>query len=795
MEGAATEPLSGFFIEMENDSTLAHLLTRGFTEETVAISSDLKIIFANQAFLEGNDLKLSQVSGKYCYEVLKGCQESCRQSKRECPLHEIITTKAPVSTTHHDVEINNHTCHFKIDIYPIIPGHNEPISFLHITRNISNRIEEERFKDHMWTEILGRMEQIYSSMIDNSNIIERVTTEKDYLIDTMPLAMVTWDRDGQITKWNSSAEVLFGWQADAIIGEPFINIFASGRSQDLFESERQAIVQGKSLAYALSENRTTTGHVLFCEWYHSALSDKDSGIINGGLSLGQDVTERFSIQKELTAANKELTVLLKSTDEAIIALNHLNRIIVWNQAAENLFGWLNHEVMGTLMDQLFPSEFIAQHTPLIESFFDQNRPRPEECYIEATIKHRDGNAIPVRIKLSPAEMDEKPILVAVIKDITSRKRMERIFTETEKTRQLGELACGIAHDFNNIMTAIKGNSHILKQQLNNEELHPLHSIDQAVELGIKKVVAIQQLAGLDSNGSSPGNSFELSDLNQLLTEAIDFTQYRWKDQAQKDGNTITITHDFADLPHIPLETANMQDVFINLIFNAIDALPGSGKIHLHTAVQSDKVIIRVEDNGHGIAKNKIKSIFKPFTTSKKTDHSGLGLSTALNTVARHGGEIWAESNQGAGTIITISLPLFITSKEQSKERITQPPPKSLRIIIAEDNSMVASVLSTILQSHGHKVLQVINGRKGIELLRNEKVDLVITDLGMPEMGGEEFISRLRKTMPHLPILVITGWRDELMASRLKEAGVVDVMIKPFNVDDLLSIINSVASHI
>lgn len=786
------------------------MLERGLLEEAVVISGDLKILDVNKAFLRANSLSRDIITGKNCYDILKGCQESCRESKRECPLHEIATTREPVSITLCDIEVNGHHRHFKIDIYPIVPGHNEPVSFLHITRDISNRIEEERFKEGMWTEILGRMELIYSSMVKNSTVIDRVNSELDFLDETIPLAMVKWDARGNIVKWNSSAEVLFGWHADEISGEPFMKIFASGESQERFQQELGSIIKGKSLAYAISENRTASGKIIACEWYHCALNEEGVGKVSGGLSMGQDVTERNRVQKELTDTREKLTAFLQSTDEAIFGINHFSRIINWNQAAESLFGWLKHEVIGRQIDQFDPAGLLGRFRAKIDAYFSQVSTKPFYQIFETTAKHRDGSGVPVLVKLSSAKLDDKPVIIGVIHDISVRKRMEKILAETEKIRELGELAAGAAHDFNNILSIIQGNAQLLKQGGQERKYSDkLEIIEQAVADARRKTGEILRFAGAET-AEEARSQVTMADLNELAGKAIDLTRFRWHDQAQKEGHTIEVSTEFCDAPLLPMEVDCVRDVLVNVLYNAIDAVAGSGKIHVRTSREETDLRLTVEDNGHGVTQEEVNSFFKPFYTTKKTGHSGLGLSTAKNIIARHGGKMYAESSFGVGTTIIIELPLSVTvSGTEDKESVTvtrtappvvsdqisDNPPKHLRILVVEDNPMVGRVLKESLTNAGHTVTLASDGKAGIAQIRVNDFDLIITDLGMPEMGGDEFVKRLKVSRPEMPVLVLTGWREDLDVNRLLSSGVAQVISKPFDLDELMSHVNAYAAKL
>ncbi|NOQ66865.1 MAG: PAS domain-containing protein, partial [Desulfobacterales bacterium] len=153
---------------MGSPHTFSNILAAGYREPVVILSRNLKVVGANDTFLTENDLNLDDIQGKACHEVLKSCMSFCKEQTDECPVYEALSTGKPVSITHQDVMINSVPHHYKIDIYPVTGEKSDDTHFLHIARDITNRIEEERLKDNMWMEILNRMEHLYAAMVDGN---------------------------------------------------------------------------------------------------------------------------------------------------------------------------------------------------------------------------------------------------------------------------------------------------------------------------------------------------------------------------------------------------------------------------------------------------------------------------------------------------------------------------------------------------------------------------------------------------------------------------------------------------
>jgi PAS domain S-box-containing protein len=285
---------------MRSTQTFSDILASGYREAVVILSRDLKIVGANDTFLTENSLNLDDIQGKTCHEVLRSCMSFCKEQTDECPVYEALSTGKPVSVTHQDVMVDSVPHHYKIDIYPVAGEEKDETHFLHIARDITNRVEEERLKDNMWMEILNRMERLYAAMVEGNENIVHIQSEIDQLIEIVPLAVVGWDSHGRITRWNTNAEIIFGHPANEVKGKPFKEFFASGKSQKKFSEIMNSLEKGQSEVYALAENRTTSGHIIYCEWHHSVYQYDDNGEMSACLSLGQDVTERLSTEKEVS---------------------------------------------------------------------------------------------------------------------------------------------------------------------------------------------------------------------------------------------------------------------------------------------------------------------------------------------------------------------------------------------------------------------------------------------------------------------------------------------------------------
>jgi PAS domain S-box-containing protein len=765
--------------------TFSEILGAGYKEAVVILSRDLKIISANETFLQDNNLSLENVEGKTCHEVLQSCMNFCKEQTDECPVYEALSTQQPVSVTQQDVMVDTIPHHYKIDIYPVFGEKESETYFLHIARDITNRIEEERLKDNMWMEILSRMESLYAAMVTGNENIENIQGEIDQLIEIVPLAVVGWDPKGKITRWNSNAEILFGRPAPEVLGKPFVDFFASGKSQEKFSEIMRILQMGQSEVYSLAENRTASGHIVTCEWYHSVYQFDAKGEMTACLSLAQDATERLATEKKVKKLETQLKAILNATGDAIVGLNNLRRITLWNPAAEKLFGWLSREVQGREIEVLIPADLRETQAQKFREFLEGQE---QKITFQTSALRRDGITIPVEITLSSALIEDKLSSFAVFHEITDRKRTEKILLQSEKMRSLGEMASGVAHDFNNSLTTILGNIKLLKEKgVDSTVAEKLAAIEKAAQQAAETITNLQGFSRTADDAAH--KHIELLALKPLVEEVKNLTRFRWKDLPQKEGYTIDFTMELEDAPALHINGSDFKEMLTNLIFNAVDAMPKGGHIHLSVKQQEEKVALIVQDNGIGLSKENAAHIFDPYFTTKGRGHVGLGLSIAKRFVERHGGSITVESIKGAGSTFTIEFPLLTTSDPAKLDLVKKSTkPIHLQILVIDDEPLVRSLLKQVLENRGHAVTEAGNGQEGVRCFRENNIDLVITDHGMPVMNGLDAAFRIKKQKPETPVLLITGWQAETDAIFQKPSSIDEFITKPFDLEKIIALV-------
>jgi signal transduction histidine kinase/ActR/RegA family two-component response regulator len=362
--------------------------------------------------------------------------------------------------------------------------------------------------------------------------------------------------------------------------------------------------------------------------------------------------------------------------------------------------------------------------------------------------------------------------------------------QAEKLRAMGEMASGVAHDFNNVLAVVLGNIQLLLYQLDHlspEEIREgLKIIEQSSKDGAETVRRIQEFTGVRRD-----KEFVSLSLNEIITEVVNITQPRWKDQTQKKGIQVGLAAQLGEIPLIMGNPSELREVLTNIIFNAVDAMPEGGKLTIATQPQAEGwVEVRIADTGIGMTEEVKKRIFDPFFTTKGVTNSGLGMSVSYGIIKRHGGEILIESELGKGTTFIIHLPTGYGEEETAVKEVTPiKESRQARILVIDDEDSVRDILSRMLKTKGHQVVVASNGEEGIEQFRSQPFDLVFTDLGMPKISGWEVGKTIKGINPKIPIAMITGWGMELDREKMSESGIDLIISKPFNFDQVIHLVS------
>ncbi len=376
--------------------------------------------------------------------------------------------------------------------------------------------------------------------------------------------------------------------------------------------------------------------------------------------------------------------------------------------------------------------------------------------------------------------------------------------QVEKLRALGEMAGGVAHDFNNILAIILARAELLR--IGRADLQQgLQIIERAALDGAETVRRILGFAG-----GRPEVAYDQVDLPTLLEHVVEVTRPRWKDEAQRRGALIEVVLTSEPVPMVWGNAAELREALVNLVFNAVDAMPQGGRLtvgarrplqgsgagdgrHARRAVPAEPaggpggfVEIFVRDTGVGMSEAVRSRAFEPFFTTKGTRGSGLGLAMVYGIAKRHGGQVLLESREGAGTMVTLRLSLAARAERSSAAAFSPLRGRAGRIVVVDDEEPLGQVLAELLRLQGHEVEAFTDPGKALEHLVRAPADLLFTDLGMPAMSGWEVLRRARALRPDLPIVLVTGWGEQLDPEQVRAQGASALVAKPYRMETILS---------
>jgi len=383
-------------------------------------------------------------------------------------------------------------------------------------------------------------------------------------------------------------------------------------------------------------------------------------------------------------------------------------------------------------------------------------------------------------------------IAGIAEDITERKKMGQALVQSEKLKSIGTITAGISHEFNNILAIVSGKVQLLKMRYAEEKelAEEFDIVLRAVNDGTE--ISNRMLSFTKTEKDDTGS--ETDDICDLINQSIDFTMPRWKNEAQAMGINYQInTEEMKSVLSILCNPTEIREVFINIINNALDAMPGGGSLSISTWCDENTVFVDISDTGVGMSEDVKNNIFDPFFTTKSPVGTGLGMSMAYGIVTRHGGRIEVRSEIGNGSTFSLQFP--VTVKEVNP--IASPEPnqeinkKNLRILVVDDEENICSILDIFLSEDGHKVKTVDNGADAINLIKAEHFDLVLCDLAMPNVSGYDVVKVLNGLEKRPGIGIITGWGDEFNPEMNEELKVDFVVRKPFDLSDLVKHINDV----
>jgi two-component system cell cycle sensor histidine kinase/response regulator CckA len=386
-------------------------------------------------------------------------------------------------------------------------------------------------------------------------------------------------------------------------------------------------------------------------------------------------------------------------------------------------------------------------------------------------------------------------MLGVMKDITEIRRAQKMLVRSERLKSVAELSAGVSHNFNNVLQTIIGCTQIaileLEKDNKEETINLLKKILDSCHTGARTVSRLQSFSCVKED--SPVSCEQVIDVSETIKKCIEMSQPKWKTIPEKRGIYIDLVKFLPDGLSVKMEESDLIEVIVNLTNNAVDAMPLGGQLSFKTYLDEEfnAVAIEVSDTGTGIADVNKSYIFEPFWTTKGKEGTGLGLASSFGIISSYKGSINLESSEGNGTTFRILLPRAEEPATQEVYIDTVVISRSLKILIIDDQEILAEMYARGLEILGHETYYATSGIEGLPLFYNQHPDVVVCDLTMPEMNGwqvgrviQEYATKygIRKPV----FVMLTGWgiSDEL--EEIEKAGVDVVLQKPVELKTIVS---------
>ena len=574
-------------------------------------------------------------------------------------------------------------------------------------------------------------------------------------------AIFMLDPVGTIISWNPGAERIMGYTAVEIVGKSYSCFF---RPEDIAAGVPERELQRAAELGSVDETAWRLRKDGSRFW--------SSGVLTALYDANKQVRGYAKVSRDLTQQRRSegmLQSIVDSASDGIITINRRGTIQTFNQAAEAIFGYAAAEVVGLSVNLLMPEPYHSEHDGYLDAYLRTGKAKIIGIGREVVGRRKDGSTVPVELAVSQFLVDGEVRFTGLIRDVTAHKQLESQFRQAQKMEAVGQLAGGVAHDFNNLLTVISGYSEIMLTMLPPaDECRPM--IDEIRRAGERAASLTRQLLAFSRQQVLEPRVLDLNaviiDTEQMLRRLI--------------GEDIELATVLApDLSPVKADPGQIVQVVMNLAVNARDAMPQGGKFTIETRnVELDAkyakrhptvapgpyVLVRIMDTGCGMTSAERARVFEPFFTTKGAGRgTGLGLSVVHGIIEQSEGRVTVLSEVGVGTTFEIHLPA-IQERAQSLSHagLSKASHGGETILLVEDESAVRDLAALALLQCGYAILKATDAQDALRIMENHKgtIDLVVTDVVMPEMSGRNLAEIIHSRSPGMKVLYVSGYTDD-----------------------------------
>jgi len=602
----------------------------------------------------------------------------------------------------------------------------------------------------------------------------RAKKEWETTFNAMSDGIFIFDNQGQLIRVNRAGAAMEDTWPHLMLGRRCCDILRTSEGNTCIVEK--TIAEGRSVTIEIVPERFNRPLLVTAE----PIIEKGSKTI-GAVCTARDLSELRKAEAKAREHQSLLMNILESARESIYALDPEGHFQWCNNATISATGYKSEQLIGhSFLDITFEAD-----REIAKENFERTLEGKAQTY-EARFFAYDGSLRYALFDTAPLVVEgETTGVLGIARDITEQKQERQRAAQADKLRALGQLASGVAHDFNNALTAILGRAQLMRRQVADESLvHNLDVIQTAAEDAAATVRRIQTFAR-----QSPAKEFEPLDTSVLLRDAIEITRTRWENEARLRGLRYDVELS-AECPYYVLGSASeLREVYVNLIVNAVDAMPLGGRLTISCERVNDRLMLRFTDTGLGMTEDVRERIFEPFYTTKGANGTGLGLAVSYGIIERHEGQINVESELGHGTTFEIDLPAADRTIVSESKTSTLYDAPSMNVLVIDDEDFVRETLADMLEMLGHKVTAVEGGRAALEKLAAGDFELVFTDLSMPEMDGWEVAREIRRRFGiEMNVILVTGHGAGTPVAPGDEDLINGIIGKPFDFEQIAEMI-------
>ncbi len=612
--------------------------------------------------------------------------------------------------------------------------------------------------------------------------------------DQAPLAAIEMDVEQRVVGWNAEAEKMFGYRFEEIKGQSFTLILPNEEviadSQDIW-NDLAKIHSGASIT---SQFKRKDGSTFYAQCHNAPFIGEAGEVIGAGAIL-RDITSERTAQKALLHSEKTQREILDSMVEGIVVTNETGAIISINKAAEKLLGYSADELIGRSVTLLLKGQTEAIFQDNMQRYLKSGDLRQIGMGIEVDVICKNQNTFPTLLAVAELSHagNEKRRFISSFRNLSGFKQQEEQLRRSQKMDALGKLTGGIAHDFNNMLGIVTGYADLLGNALINEEKLALyaHEIHRAGERGAKltrKLLSFSQQTAVSADSI---------DINALINSQQHML-------ATSLTPRIKLVYELCDkIWPVSLDRDDFEDAIINICINAMHAIEANGRVTIHTEnvelrsvnaqqknlPSGDYVLLSISDSGKGMNEATKQRIFDPFYTTKGDEGTGLGLSQVYGFMERCKGAIDVTSLPGKGTQLRMYFP-----KDKTLSDIDTPDNATSQtglrgnetILVVDDEARLLSLCTEILSQQGYRVLPANSCSEALQLLDANKVDLLFSDVVMPDMDGYELALIVAQKYPDIKIQMTSGFTDDRQNALGDDSLHQNLLVKPYRAQALLS---------